>query len=156
MKKNFTDEELVEHFVRSREAAYFAELYGRYSHKVYQSCLKMLADDAEAQDQTQEVFYKVFTRISGFRHRASFSTWLYTLTRNHCFSVRQQRVSRRHQSLDDINEALIESYISYDDMTLDERWRIAEKTLSRLSEQHLQILQNRYLLGKEIADMAEE
>ena len=151
MEKTFTDEELVTQFVESQETAYFTELYGRYRSKVYQSCLHILDDSDEAQDQTQEVFCKVFTRLPSFRHQASFSTWLFTITRNQCFTVRKH--TRRHDPLDETDDA---DQPAYEELSLDDRWQIAERIMSLLSEQNQQLLKDRYLLGKDITDMAAE
>lgn len=151
MKKKFTDEELVTHFVESQETAYFSELYGRYSSKVYQSCLRLLDDSDEAQDQMQEVFCKVFTRLPGFRHQASFSTWLFTITRNQCFTFRQH--TRRHDPLNETDDA---AQSAPEEPSLDDRWQAAERVLSLMPDQNVQLLTDHYLLGKDLANMAAE
>lgn len=156
MRKTFTDEELVNRFLQSRESADFAELYCRYNRKVYQSCIRYLEDTTEAQDQTQEVFVKVFRRLSGFRQEASFSTWLYTLTRNHCFTVRQQRDLRRHALFCDTDLHENHHVQRGDNASLDDRWHHAEQTLNLLPGRDERILRERYLTGKEISILAEE
>ena len=154
MRNHATDEELVSRFVDSQEAADFAELYGRYKLKVYQSCIRYLEDAVEAQDQTQEVFCKVLKRLGGFRQEASFSTWLYSLTRNHCFTVRQQQAMRKHLPLDAIPESAHTP--APENSTLDERWQAAEKALSQLPARDEQMLRDRYLLGKAMAELADD
>ncbi len=156
MRNNFTDEELVSRFVLSQESADFAELYCRYNRKVYQSCIRYLEDTTEAQDQTQEVFVKVFRRLGGFRQEASFSTWLYTLTRNHCFTIRQQRDLRRHTLFCDTD--LHENYHTQggESASLDDRWHHAEQTLNQLPGRDERILRERYLGGKDIGVLADE
>lgn len=156
MKKTYTDEELVDRFIQSREAADFTELYCRYSRKVYQSCIRYLEDSIEAQDQTQEVFFKVLKRLGGFRQEASFSTWLYTLTRNHCFTVRQQRDLRRHTLFSDTDLSENQHLPGADGVSLDDRWHHAEQTLNQLTGHDERILRDRYLLGKDIAVLADE
>ncbi|QJD78951.1 RNA polymerase sigma factor [Spirosoma rhododendri] len=156
MKKTFTDEELVDRFIQSHEAADFAELYCRYSRKVYQSCIRYLEDSVEAQDQMQEVFFKVLKRLGGFRQEASFSTWLYTLTRNHCFTVRQQRDLRRHTLFSDTDLLETHHLPGLDGASLDDRWHHAEQTLNQLAGRDERILRDRYLLGKDIAVLADE
>ncbi|WP_460949852.1 RNA polymerase sigma factor [Spirosoma daeguense] len=153
MKHTFTDEELVTQFVEDRETASFNELYQRYNRKVYQSCLRLMGDSEDAQDQMQEVFSKVFSRLSAFRHQARFSTWLFTVTHNHCISVRQ-RAKRNYQPVDDVREVFAD--VPDDSISLDERWQAAEEVFSQLSAVNRRLLQERYVSGKEIADMAKE
>lgn len=46
----------------------------------------------EVEDLAQEVFLKVFRSIDKFDpSRAKFTTWVYTLVRNHCFDVLKKR-----------------------------------------------------------------
>ncbi|QJW90312.1 sigma-70 family RNA polymerase sigma factor [Spirosoma taeanense] len=156
MKSSRTDEELVNQFLATHRDEYFNALYQRYHRKVYQSCLRLLNDSDEAQDQTQEIFCKVFTRLSGFRHQSRFSTWLYTLTRNHCFDVQQSRKrSRHHLSLEEVGEMFMGQTTS-DEPSLDERWRLAEGALARLPVRDEQLLRVKYLMDKEIATLASE
>ncbi len=55
-------------------AAAFEQLYRRYSGHVYSLCLRMVRNDSEAEDLTQEAFLRVFRKIRTFRGEARFST----------------------------------------------------------------------------------
>lgn len=68
--------------------------YDAFGRHVYRICKGMLGQDTDAEDATQEVFLKVFERARQFESRSSFSTWLHTLTVNHCLH-RIERESRR-------------------------------------------------------------
>jgi len=57
-------------------------LYELYSEKIFRTCFRILGDRAAAEDQTQEVFLRVFEQIQRFAGRSRFSTWLYRLTVN--------------------------------------------------------------------------
>ena len=63
-------------------AAAFERLYRRYSGRVYSLCLRILKNDSEAEDLTQEAFLLLFRKIHTFRGEARFSTWLHRLTIN--------------------------------------------------------------------------
>jgi RNA polymerase sigma-70 factor (ECF subfamily) len=63
-------------------AAAFEQLYRRYSGRVYSLCLRILKNDSEAEDLTQEAFLLLFRKINTFRGEARFSTWLHRLTTN--------------------------------------------------------------------------
>ena len=89
-----SDQELVDLYLASRGERYFAELYRRYSARVYGKCLTMLNDAHEAHDAVQEVFERVLLRLGNFEAKASFSTWLFAITNNHCID----RLRRRKRS----------------------------------------------------------
>ncbi len=63
-------------------AAAFEQLYRRYSGRVYSLCLRMVKNDNEAEDLTQEAFLLLFRKIHTFRGESKFSTWLHRLTFN--------------------------------------------------------------------------
>ena len=79
-----TDEELIGRIVRNNDAALFEVLYDRYADLVYNKCLGFSKSEDEAKDLTQDVFLKLFVKLSSFKGKSKFSTWLYAFTYNHC------------------------------------------------------------------------
>jgi len=69
-------------------------LYEMYSEKVFRTCYRILGDHAAAEDQTHEVFLRVFQKIDRFRGRSTFSTWLYRLTVNQTLNRLRSRKRR--------------------------------------------------------------
>jgi len=78
----------------------FAELVRRHSRPMYNFVLRQLRDGTVAEDVTQEVFLRVVQSAAEFKHEARFSTWLYTIARNHCVDQLRRLAHRRHASLD--------------------------------------------------------
>lgn len=61
----------------------FARLYERTSAKLYGICLRLLGNEAEAEDVLQDVYVTVWQKAARFeRGRASPITWLAVLARN--------------------------------------------------------------------------
>src|SRR5215210_9404792 len=81
---------------RSGDREAFRQLFETYKDRVYSIALYFFGgDEATAADVTQQVFLKLFTRISQFQGEAEFTTWLYRMTTNAC--VDEQRKRRRMQ-----------------------------------------------------------
>jgi RNA polymerase sigma-70 factor (ECF subfamily) len=76
-----TEEDAVQ-LAQQGNAAAFEQLYRRYSRRVYALCLRIVKNDTEAEDLTQEAFLRLFRKIHTFRGEASFSTWLHRLATN--------------------------------------------------------------------------
>ena len=57
----------------------FELLIERYQDFVFTLCLRVLKSREEAEEVAQDVFLKVFDKLSTFKQESSFSTWLYTL-----------------------------------------------------------------------------
>ncbi len=85
-----SDEELVASY-RSRPGTAqgersINELFQRHHRRVALWCLRITGDRESAADLAQEVLLKAFRNLDSFRSESKFSTWLYAITRNHCFN----------------------------------------------------------------------
>lgn len=82
--QNHTDEELLPLIAGGASSA-FDELYHRYSQKMFSYFFRMLWKNKElAEDQTQELFFKIIHNAKKFETGRSFSTWLYSIAHNMC------------------------------------------------------------------------
>lgn len=92
-KKHKTTEEQLEEAIEALKkgsAEAFRLLYDKYSQKVYRFCLRMLGDEAQAEDAFQETFIRVYENRSNFRG-ANFAAWLFTIARHTCLNVIRAR-----------------------------------------------------------------
>jgi len=55
-----------------------------YSKSVYNIALNFFAERDIAQDVTQEIFIKIYHNLDKFREDKNFSSWIFTIARNHC------------------------------------------------------------------------
>ena len=78
-----SDSELVQKYQDSHDAAAFEELFQRYCHLIYGTCLKYLANEEDSKDAVLEIFEKILTRLK-IHHVSNFKSWLYTITKNYC------------------------------------------------------------------------
>lgn len=96
-----SDEELVRLYVETQRNTYFERLYERYCDKVYRKCLSFTKDPLRAEDLTHDIFLKLVVKLSSFREQAKFSTWLYSITYNHCTDQLRSQNLRREVYMDD-------------------------------------------------------
>jgi RNA polymerase sigma-70 factor, ECF subfamily len=104
--QDLTDEELVANF-RSHGGPpagnrWIDELFGRYHSKVAVWCYRFTGERDLAGDLAQDVFLRVYRNIDSFRGNAKFSTWLYTIARNHCINEMKARSVRPEQTSESI------------------------------------------------------
>jgi len=65
------------------DAAAWQEIVQQYHRRIYNICYRFSGSGEDADDLTQEVFIKVFRTLSTYdMSRASFMTWVTTVTRN--------------------------------------------------------------------------
>lgn len=72
----------------------FEEIYHRHFRRVYSVCLRMTANQAEAEDRTQEVFIQLLKKIGSFRGESAFTTWLHRMTVNTVLMYFRKRKSK--------------------------------------------------------------
>lgn len=72
--------------LRHRDSTAFELLVKTHQDRVYDFCVRMMADREEAFDLTQEIFVSVHQHITDFRQDARLSTWIFRIARNHCLN----------------------------------------------------------------------
>ncbi|MEE9252645.1 MAG: sigma-70 family RNA polymerase sigma factor [Thermodesulfobacteriota bacterium] len=76
----------------------FEILLDRHGAPVLRYVMKMLhIEQCSAEDLMQEVFLKVIERRGSYDPDKKFTTWLYTITRNHCIDYMRVHKNRRHE-----------------------------------------------------------
>jgi RNA polymerase sigma-70 factor, ECF subfamily len=144
------DEQLMLQVAEGNRVA-FAALYDRFSTPLYSLALKMLANEAEAQDLLQEVFLSVWNKAVTFRSdKGSAFAWVVSQARNRAIDrIRSRR--RRGELLEAHGPELEPSgsvvLSSAQNAELSERGRHLRDALGQLSEEQRQVLQLAYFEG---------
>lgn len=69
---------------KAGDLASFERLIEKHQQVAYNIAYRMVGNEEDAKDMTQEAFIKVFKSIKSFREDSSFSTWLYRIVMNTC------------------------------------------------------------------------
>src|SRR5436853_4513928 len=98
---HLSDEALVLLAARSQQGA-LAELYDRYGRPAYGLALRILRDEALAEDAVQEAFLAIWRGASRFiPERGKASTWILTLVHRRAVDLVRREDRRRAEPLDD-------------------------------------------------------
>jgi len=68
-------------------------LLTRYQMDVYNVSLRILRNPADAEDATQDVFLRAFSRLHQYRPTQPFGAWLHGIARNRCLDIIRSRRS---------------------------------------------------------------
>jgi RNA polymerase sigma-70 factor (ECF subfamily) len=79
----------------------FEEFYQRYHRRVYTLILRMMRNQTEAEDLTQEIFLHVYKKIGSFRGESSMMTWLHRVTVNQVLMHLRKSGVRREKTTED-------------------------------------------------------
>src|ERR671932_512866 len=93
-----SDEQLMDRLDGPEVEVALSKLYDRYNRTVYGVGLKILGGDRSlAEELVQEVFLKVWRSSKTFdASRASFSTWLYRVTRSVAIDLYRKGAHKIH------------------------------------------------------------
>jgi RNA polymerase sigma-70 factor, ECF subfamily len=83
-------------------------LFEEYAGWVCQLARRLVGNDADADDVTQDVFLQVVRNLSRFRGEATLPTWLYRVTVNAAVTYRRKRAARREQSVPEVWDGILE------------------------------------------------
>jgi RNA polymerase sigma-70 factor, ECF subfamily len=127
--------------------------FARHKTRVYRFILRLLGDDASAEELTNEVFLTVWRRAHKFRGRAAASTWLLAIAR---FKALCEMRRRRTTSIDpeepDASDRLAaDPEASWADK---HRGAILRKCLGALSPEHRTIIDLVYYHEKSTQEVA--
>jgi len=87
---------------RAQSQHYVNELFRRHHVKVARWCLAFTGDRESAADLAQEICVKAYQNLSYFKGQSKFSTWLYSITRNHCLNAVRSRASAPEMDSDEL------------------------------------------------------
>ncbi|HNW49867.1 MAG TPA: RNA polymerase sigma factor [Prolixibacteraceae bacterium] len=82
--KTLSDEEIISKFIEENSSKYFEILYNRYYSKVLDKCYSIVKNRQLSEELAEDIFSKTFEKLSSFKNLSSFSSWLYSLSYNHC------------------------------------------------------------------------
>jgi len=145
-------DELVEHCKRGDNLAY-KQLYQQYSRAMYNTCLRILNSEAEAEDVLQESFIDAFKNLGGFEYRTSFGGWLKQI----CVNRSIDQLKKRKINWVDIEKV---GYDAGDELPIDEteialKVASVKKAIMKLPDGYRTVL-NLYLLeGYDHEEIAE-
>jgi len=84
------DEELIRQSLEGNREA-FGRLVDRYQKTVYNVALRMVHDEADAEDVAQLAFVRVFQKLRIFDPKYKFFSWLYRITVNEALNFLKQK-----------------------------------------------------------------
>ena len=70
-------------------------VFREYAPRIYHIARRMLGNDADAEDVTQDVLLQVIRKLDTFRGDSAIGTWLHRVTVNAALAHRQKRANRQ-------------------------------------------------------------
>ncbi|HEY5883943.1 MAG TPA: RNA polymerase sigma factor [Pyrinomonadaceae bacterium] len=124
------------------DIAAFEQIMIHSQQRVMAMAWRMLGNEADARDASQEVFLRVYKHLGGFRQNEDFFAWLYTITVNVCRDVSKKR--QRHH----------DQFTSLEGSTGEAAFAVASEQVN--AEDAFVITQQRELIAKAMATLPDK
>lgn len=135
-----SDEDLIARYrssddLRQRDQA-VDELFRRNYSKVGRWCLRFTEDRETAADLAQEIFARAHQNLGEFQGQSKFSTWLFTVARNHCLNFVRASSRQATERRADVEENFFEELPDFrsDPHQIAEHESMAEEVRGLLNE----------------------
>ena len=129
-------------------------LFARHHVRVYRFVLRLVRNDATAEDLISEVFLDIWRQAGKFEGRSQVSTWMLSIARFKALSVLRKRPE---EELDEETAERIEDHADDPETTLAKKDKGAalRQCLSALSAEHREIIDLVYYHEKSVEEAAE-
>ena len=128
-------------------------LFARHHVRVYRFVLRMVRNEATAEDLISEVFLDVWRQAGKFEGRSTVSTWMLSIARFKALSTLRRR---NEEELDDETADAIEDLADDPEVALAKKGKgaVLRQCLDRLSTEHREIIDLVYYHEKSVEEAA--
>jgi RNA polymerase sigma-70 factor (ECF subfamily) len=148
-----SDEMLIRRIAEGDQLA-MRTLFGRHRVPLYRWLLRLVGDEALAEDLLSDVFLDVWRQAATFEARSSVSTWLLAIARYKALSARRRRPD---VALDETIASSVADPADDPEVMLQKKNRaeLLRHSLARLSPEHVEVIDLVYFHGKSVKEVAE-
>jgi len=148
-----SDEMLIRRIAEGDQLA-MRTLFGRYRVPLYRWLLRLVGDEALAEDLLSDVFLDVWRQAASFKARSSVSTWLLSIARSKALSARRRRTDA---GLDEKIVSRVADPADNPEVVLQKKTRaeLVRHSLAHLSPEHGEVIDLVYFHGKSVKEVAE-
>lgn len=140
---------------QAREEGAFQELVIQYERRILYYIHRILGDDKNQADVMQEIWMRVFLKLTTLRTPEAFRVWLYRIA--HDVTVSQLRKHNRHQAaqLTDEDQSGMILASDWNELEQCENAELVHQAMGLLSLPHREVLTLRFLEELDISDISE-
>jgi RNA polymerase sigma factor (sigma-70 family) len=140
----------------------FEVLQKKYNRIITSLIRRMIRNEEDVRDLTQDTFIKAYNAISSFQFGYSFSSWIYKIASNTCIDfLRKKRLAEvslsQKTNSDEEYEIEIEDKNFMPDISLmtDEKLKALRDAIEKLPDNYREIIKLRHEKEMDYADIAE-
>lgn len=149
-----SDEEIVKEIRSNKKTELFSLLYKRYYSKVLDKCYTLTHSRELAEELAGDILSKTYEKLDSFKGNSTFSSWLYSITYNHCIDFLREMKKLHYpdwNSSNELPEIIDESYEEDSDISYEKLMSL----LDRLHTEERALIMMRYFDEMPLQQIAE-
>ncbi len=161
-KKNWTDDEegrLIED-IRNGKTDRYRIIIDRYSPMVFHIVRGFEKDADEVKELAQQIFVKVFEKLDSYQNDSKFSSWLYSVSMNHCrdYAKNIRRSNSRFSEMEEgyLDSVMIESSDPHKNLEKKQGLDLLFRGIGKLKEEYSEPLLMKYRDGLSYKVMSDQ
>jgi RNA polymerase sigma-70 factor, ECF subfamily len=150
--RDHSDEALIEKVAAGNRLA-MQVLFARHHVRVYRFVLRMVGNDAVAEDVTSEAFLSVWRQAYRFEARSAVTTWILAIARYKALAeLRRRGEAPGDEESADASDPADDPEVAFQNK---HRGEILRRCLTQLSREHREIIDLVYYHEKSVQEVAE-
>jgi RNA polymerase sigma-70 factor (ECF subfamily) len=146
-----SDDELIAKIAAGNRLA-MQVLYARHHTRVYRFLLRLVGNDATAEDLTSDAFLSVWRQAHRFEGRSAVTTWLLAIARYKALAeLRRRPAALSEEENADVADAADDPEVA---LQAKHRGEILRRCLGQLSREHREIIDLVYYHEKSVQEVA--
>ncbi len=147
------DQMLLERIAKKDQSA-LRSLFGRHQVRVYRFALRLVRNEAVAEEMTNEVFMEIWRSAGRFEGRSNVSTWMLSIAHNKCVSALRKR---REANWDEDSAQQIADENDDPEVAAQkaDKAELLRRCIAQLSDDHREVIDLVYFHEKSIAEVSE-
>lgn len=139
---------------------HFDDILREFSTPVYNFSARLIGDEEDAKDLTQDIFVKIWKNLEKYDESKSLKAWVFTIARNTCYDwLRKKKnlvFSQMNKEEDDFEDTIVDEAPLQDEVFVEkENVGNVEKALKVLSEDQIEVITLHYSEDLSFEEIAE-
>ena len=138
----------------------FEDVLHEYSAPIYNFCTRLIGNEDDAKDLTQDIFVKIWKNLEKYDESKSLKAWVFTIARNTCYDwLRKKKnliFSQMNKEDVDFEETIVDEKPLQDELFIEkENAGRVEMALKVLSQDQLEVVVLHYTENLSFEEIAE-
>lgn len=153
--QQLSDEDIVKKIRHGKEKELFSLLFNRYYSKVLDKCYSLTHNRDLSEELAGDILSKAYEKLDSYRGNSSFSSWLYSVTYNHCIDYLREKKKLHYPEWNSSNELPEIVDEAYDDDSEEMSYDLLMSLLNRLHTEEKALIMMRYFDEMPLQQIAE-